>query len=99
MRTLFFPRRNAPLCVALAAIVIASPVLGSDWGDVPIADAHVHLFDFLQNGDHLEDGRIVPKRVGAALQSGERGKRIEALLWAMDRGTDNQKTCSIKKEL
>ena len=50
-----------------------------------MADAHVHLLDFLQNGDYLENGQIVPKKPGAALRAGQRGKRIEAVLWAMDR--------------
>ena len=50
-----------------------------------MADAHVHLLDFLQNGDYLENGQIVPKKLGAALRAGQRGKRIEAVLWAMDR--------------
>ncbi len=36
-------------------------------------------------GDYLEKGKIVPKRPGQALPAGQRGKRIEAVLWAMDR--------------
>jgi hypothetical protein len=63
----------------------SATVAGAGYDDVVIADAHLHLLDFLQNGDHLEDGVIVPKRPGAALPAGERGKRIEAALWAMDR--------------
>lgn len=56
-----------------------------DFDTLPIADAHVHLLDFLQNGDHLDRGVIVQKKAGAALRAGERGKRIDALIWAMDR--------------
>ena len=70
---------------AAAVLVCGSPALGKDWSEVAIADAHVHLLDFLQNGDYLEDGKIVSKAVGQALRSGERGKRIEAILLAMDR--------------
>ena len=72
--------------VALGAVAgLLGPVAVAQDEDIVIADAHVHLVDFLQNGDYLEDGAIVPKRPGAVLAAGERGKRIEALLWAMDR--------------
>ena len=72
--------------VALGAVAgLLGPVAVAQDEDIVIADAHVHLVDFLQNGDYLEDGAIVPKRPGAMLAAGERGKRIEALLWAMDR--------------
>ena len=71
--------------VAILVLACVSPALGKSWSEVAIADAHVHLLDFLQNGDYLEDGKIVSKSVGQALPSGERGKRIEAVLWAMDR--------------
>jgi hypothetical protein len=70
---------------AAALLLLIDPSAANDHHDVVIADAHVHLLDFLQNGDHLENGKIVPKRPGAALPAGERGKRIEAVLWAMDR--------------
>ncbi len=69
----------------IAALLLTSnSTLGADY-DIPMADAHVHLLDFLQNGDYLQDGSIVEKQPGAALAAGQRGKRIEALLWAMDR--------------
>lgn len=74
------------LCGLLAAFLAVGASGGSgNYGDVAIADAHVHLVDFLQNGDYFDQGRIVPKRPGDALRAGDRGKRIEALLWAMDR--------------
>ena len=63
---------------------IFSISFAADYSDLQIADAHVHLLDFLQNGDHFEEGEIVTKVPGAALPAGQRGKRIEALLWAMD---------------
>ena len=67
-------------------LACATPMtFAADYGNVVIADAHVHILDFLQNGDHLENGEIVEKIPGAALQSGHRGKRIDAVLWAMDR--------------
>ncbi len=50
----------------------------------PIADAHVHLLDFLQNGDYLEDGEFVYSSPQNTLPAGQRGKRIEAILAAMD---------------
>jgi hypothetical protein len=76
-----------PRLITVAALLtFAAPTSSAaDYADVVIADAHVHLLDFLQNGDHLENGEIVEKVPGAALSSGQRGKRIEAVLWAMDR--------------
>ncbi len=65
--------------------LVSAPSAADKYDDVVIADAHVHLLDFLQNGDYLENGKIVQKVPGAALPAGQRGKRIEALLWAMDR--------------
>jgi predicted TIM-barrel fold metal-dependent hydrolase len=70
---------------ALALLACAAPLTAADYANLVIADAHVHLLDFLQNGDHLENGVIVEKVPGAALPAGQRGKRIEAVLWAMDR--------------
>jgi hypothetical protein len=52
---------------------------------LPIADAHVHLVDFLQNGDFLEAGKLVSSAPPRTLASGQRGKRLEAILYAMDR--------------
>ena len=49
--------------VALGAVAgLLGPVAVAQDEDIVIADAHVHLVDFLQNGDYLEDGAIVPKR-------------------------------------
>ena len=76
----------ARVALALPCLLfIATPSPAGDFDRVPIADVHLHLLDFLQNGDYLENGKIVPKRPGAALPAGQRGKRIEAVLWAMDR--------------
>ena len=74
------------LCLAILSwLLVATSCAARGFGDVPMADAHVHLLDFLQNGDYLENGQIVPKKPGVALRAGQRGKRIEAVLWAMDR--------------
>ena len=74
------------MTMALVLLTWAAPISSAaDYTNVVIADAHVHLLDFLQNGDYLENGKIVEKVPGAALPSGQRGKRIEAVLWAMDR--------------
>ena len=81
-REAFIPR----VITAVLLLACAAPLTAAvDYANVLIADAHVHLLDFLQNGDHLENGEIVEKVPGAALPSGQRGKRIEAVLWAMDR--------------
>ncbi len=69
----------------LAVSFIGASSAAGEYGDVVIADAHIHLVGFLQNGDYLENGEIVKKVPGAALPAGERGKLIEAVLWAMDR--------------
>ena len=44
--------------VALLLLVSAS-VAASEWDDIPIADAHLHRLDFLQNGDILDGGELV----------------------------------------
>ena len=74
--------------VALSLLASTSSAAG-EWDDIPIADAHLHMLDFLQNGDILDGGELVTKAPGQALRSGERGKRIEAVLWAMDRANVN----------
>ena len=63
-----------------------------DWSELRKADCHVHLVDFLQNGEFWfdpdgpggSDGRFVPPSPAAALAHGERGARIESLLRRMD---------------
>ena len=63
-----------------------------DWSTLPKADCHVHLVDFLQNGEFWSDpdgpggfdGRFVPPSPGAALVHGGRGARIESLIRRMD---------------
>ena len=74
------------------SIIVFAACLGSllsgaavaDDSPPPIADAHLHMLDFLQNGDYLEEGALVEKKPGHALPAGERGKYVEAVLWAMD---------------
>ena len=44
----------------------------------------VNAHGYLQNGDYLEDGEFVYSSPENTLPSGERGKRIEALLLAMN---------------
>jgi len=51
---------------------------------VPVADAHVHLLDFLQNGGYLLDGKEELPKVGDALPSGSRHFRLLLLLQKMD---------------
>ncbi len=69
----------------IAALLAPAPVAANRWDEVKISDAHMHLVDFLQNGDFLDEGELVTRKPGQALRSGERGKRIEAVIWAMDR--------------
>ena len=58
------------------------------------ADCHVHLLDFLQNGEFMnsdkkfpggEDGRQADTGLFVSLPFGERGRRIEALLESMEK--------------
>ena len=63
----------------------SAPVSVSPTAQVPLtADAHLHILDFLQNGEYLADGRLVYSSPANTLPAGERGRRIEAVLWAMD---------------
>jgi hypothetical protein len=52
--------------------------------DIPIADVHVHLLDFLQNGGYLRDGHEVSPVPGDTLASGSRHFRLLLLLQKMD---------------
>ncbi len=40
--------------------------------DIPVADAHVHLLDFLQNGGYLLNGKEMVPKAADALPSGSR---------------------------
>ena len=63
----------------------SAPVPVSPTVQVPLtADSHLHILDFLQNGEYLVDGRLVYGSPANTLPAGERGRRIEAVLWAMD---------------
>ena len=63
----------------------SAPVPVSPTVQVPLtADSHLHILDFLQNGEYLVDGRLVYSSPANTLPAGERGRRIEAVLWAMD---------------
>ena len=53
--------------------------------DIAIADAHIHMVDFRQNGGYLSHGKEVPPQVNRTLPSGSRHFRLELLLWKMDR--------------
>lgn len=75
------------LPIAALALVLApgaTPGRGADSGytHVEIADCHVHLLDFLQNGDFYADGKFL--RGGTPNQPQHPGQRIEALLRMMD---------------
>ena len=66
-----------------------------DEGELIYADCHVHLLDFLQNGEFLNSDNKFPGDVYGhqkeggrfvSLPYGERGRRIEVLLESMDQG-------------
>lgn len=72
------------LALGLALGYGATPRLQADDGytHVDIADCHVHLLDFLQNGDFYVNGKFM--RGGTSNQPLRPGLRIEALLKMMD---------------
>ncbi|MEE2808723.1 MAG: hypothetical protein VYB73_05375 [Verrucomicrobiota bacterium] len=69
------------------------------------ADCHVHLLDFLQNGEFLNSDKKFPGGVYGkqsnngryvSLPFGERGRRVEALLESMDEAhVDNALVCGM----
>jgi hypothetical protein len=52
--------------------------------DIPVADAHVHLLDFLQNGGYLLNGVEQVPKAGDTLPAGSRHFRLLLLLQKMD---------------
>lgn len=52
--------------------------------NVPVADVHLHLLDFLQNGSYLLDGKEVPPTPGDTLPAGARHLRLHLLLQRMN---------------
>ncbi len=80
-RGLIICAASSLLGTALPWTTLTSQVLS----DAPVTtDAHFHMLDFLQNGEYLDGGRLVYSSPANTLPSGKRGKRIEAVLWAMD---------------
>lgn len=84
------PKTSTPLTIVLqicfvSAAIAADPFAPHPMDSVPIADAHVHMLDFLQNGAYLHNGNEIPPKVSDALPSGSRHLRLELLLWKMDR--------------
>lgn len=66
----------------LCAFAVGTAAADESYTHTPIADCHVHLLDFLQNGDFLVDGEFV--RGGTAKQATRPGQRLMALLAMMD---------------
>jgi hypothetical protein len=81
--------------VSVVGIVLHAAIKGPDQRAVTrYADCHVHLLDFLQNGEFLNSDKRFPgglygKQEGTgrfvSLPFGERGRRIEALLESMNK--------------
>jgi hypothetical protein len=71
-------------CLGLAFHLTQSELSHAEDGytHVQIADCHVHLLDFLQNGDFYTEGQFV--RGGTANQALRPGQRILALIKMMD---------------
>ena len=70
----------ATLVMCPVQLLAQSP--SEESSQIVLADCHVHLLDFLQNGDFYADGRFV--RGGTTNQALQPRSRIEALLHMMD---------------
>jgi hypothetical protein len=66
------------------AVPVAAQSIPHEMDAVPVADAHVHLLDFLQNGGYLMNGQEVSPKAGDTLPSGTRHFRLLLLLQKMD---------------
>lgn len=83
--------RSLALLVFLALNCSTSSLMAKDpfkphpLDKVAIADCHVHMVDFLQNGGYLHQGNEVTPKVSDALPHGSRHLRIELLLWKMEK--------------
>ena len=65
---------------------VGSSVFAQDHAmdQVPVADVHVHILDFLQNGSYLKDGKEQLPRAGDTLPAGSRHFRLLLLLQRMN---------------
>lgn len=81
---------HVSVVVVLQALVLigtsraADPFKPHPMDKIAIADCHVHMVDFLQNGGYLHNGNEVSPNVSDALPAGSRHFRLELLLWKMD---------------
>ena len=78
-------------CLILTGLVLSSliDVAADDPANdqrIPLSDCHVHLVDFLQNGEFwsAEDEAFIPPSPEATLSHGRRGARIVSLLKRME---------------
>ena len=77
-------------CFALAAIWIQQGIAqespGKNYRDIPKSDCHVHLVDFLQNGEFwsARENAFIPPSPRSTLSHGKRGLRIVSLLKRME---------------
>ena len=75
-------------CIAILLVSQSLAVQGQpqshQMDEVPVADIHVHLLNFLQNGSYLQDGKESIPKVGDTLPSGSRHFRLLLLLKRMD---------------
>lgn len=80
-------RRFAALALALAlgaAVGAAAAQEGrGEYDHVAMADGHLHIVDFFQDGDFFENGRFV--RGNSGRDPGRPGARLDALIRMMDR--------------
>ena len=72
------------LCLVLFVDISVAQPTSVDVDQIPIADVHVHLLDFLQNGGYLLDGAEVTPKAGDTLSAGSRHFRLLLLLKKMD---------------
>jgi hypothetical protein len=91
MPTITFKLRNdmqiAIFCLTVFLLTSASAIAQKPphpMDVIPVADIHVHLLDFLQNGGYLIDGKEKLPKAGDTLPSGSRHFRLLLLLQKMD---------------
>jgi hypothetical protein len=75
------------MMIIFCGLVSVANVYSKDIADIQKADAHFHLLDFLQNSDHLsKDLKVYTKSSPYFTpQAGDRGGRIRAALYHLDR--------------
>jgi len=74
--------------ITVLSVAVMGEAASQEYTYIEIADCHIHLLDFLQNGDFYVNGKFI--RGGTAAQALRPGQRIDALLQMMDHANVSQ---------